>query len=343
MFSRLIGGLRALLSKTRAEQELADELREYLEAAVDEHLANGMSRDAAVRAARVEIGSVEAVKDRVRDAGWESVVESVWQDVRVSFRLLRKQPGFTAAAVATLAIGIGGTTAIFSVVDALFLKAPAGVVDAASVRKLFIKRDAGPMMTPTGGPGSWADYAAMRDSGPTLAGVGAYLPPELVDLGRGSAAEQVYASVVSHDFLTVLGVRPAAGRLFVAEDDGVPGAHPFAVVSHSLWRSRFGGGTDIGGRTLLVNGVLLEIVGVTEAGFTGIETDAVDIWLASSMAGPLSLKTGDGDWRQRSFLQASTWSGWRRGQRSPRPWGKPPTRCGCARRSPSSIPPRRSC
>ncbi len=93
MFSRLTGGLRALLSKTRAEQELADELREYEQAIVDENLAKGMSRDAAVRAARVEIGSVEAVKDRVRDAGWESVVESVWQDVRVSFRLLRKQPG----------------------------------------------------------------------------------------------------------------------------------------------------------------------------------------------------------------------------------------------------------
>ena len=145
-----------------------------------------MSRDAAVRAARVEIGSVEAVKDRVRDVGWESVVESMWQDVRFALRMLRKQPAFTAAAVATLALGIGGTTAIFSVVDALFLRAPAGVVDAASLRRLYIKRDAGHMQTPSGGPGSWIDYTAMRDSGPALAGIAAYLAPELVDLGRGS-------------------------------------------------------------------------------------------------------------------------------------------------------------
>ena len=125
VFSRIIGGLRGLFQKNRAEQDLDDELREYLEAAVEQKMSGGMSRDAAVRAARVEIGSVEAVKDRVRDVGWESVIESMWQDVRFALRMLRKQPAFTAAAVTTLALGIGGTTAIFSVVDALFLRAPA--------------------------------------------------------------------------------------------------------------------------------------------------------------------------------------------------------------------------
>ena len=229
VFSRIIGGFRGLFQKNRAEQDLDDELREYLETAVEQKMSGGMSRDAAVRAARVEIGSVEAVKDRVRDVGWESVIESVWQDVRFALRMLRKQPAFTAAAVATLALGIGGTTAIFSVVDALFLRAPAGVVGRSDrVRRLYIKRDAGSMQTPSGGPGSWVDYVAMRDSGPALAGIAAYLPPELVDLGRGSEVEQVRASVVSHDFLHVLGIRPALGRLFVADDDGVPGAHPVA-------------------------------------------------------------------------------------------------------------------
>ena len=108
--------------------------------------------------------------------------------------------------------------------------------------------------------------------------------------------------MISHDFLQVLGVRPALGRLFVADDDGVPGAHPVAIVSHSMWQTRFGGAADTVGKTLLVNGVLLEIVGVTEKGFTGIEADGVDVWLPSSMAGPLSLRRRDGDWRQRLFL-----------------------------------------
>ena len=85
VFGRVIGGFRSLFQKNRAEQDLHDELREYLETAAEQKVSGGMSRDAALRAARVEIGSVEAVKDRVRDVGWESVVESVWQDVRFAF------------------------------------------------------------------------------------------------------------------------------------------------------------------------------------------------------------------------------------------------------------------
>ncbi len=298
ILSRVIGGLRGLFQKNRAEQELDDELREYLERVTEEKVSGGMSRDAAVRAARVEIGSVEAVKDRVRDVGWESVVESVWQDLRFAVRMLRKRPAFTAAAVATLALGIGGTTAVFSVVDGLFLRAPAAVSAPGSLRRLYIKRDAGSMQTPDGGPGFWIDYVAMRDSGPALAGIGAYLLPERVDLGRGADVEQVRASVVSHDFLQVLGIRAAAGRLFVAEDDGVAGAHPVAVISHAMWQSRFAGAADAVGKTLLVNGVLLEIIGVTEKGFAGIEADAVDVWLPSSMAGTLGLESADSDWRR---------------------------------------------
>ena len=123
-------------------------------------------------------------------------------------------------------------------------------------------------------------------------------------MGRGSEAEQIRASVISHDFLQVLGIRPARGRLFVADDDGVPGAHPLAVVSHEMWQSRFAGAADAIGKTLLINGVLLEIVGVTQKGFTGIEADAVDVWLPSSMAGTLGLASADGDWRKGLFLSA---------------------------------------
>jgi predicted permease len=303
-WSRFVGGIRGLLQRGRVDQELEDELREYLEAATEQKMAAGMTRDEARRMARAEMGSAAAVKDRVRDVGWELVVDSVWQDLRFAFRILRKQPAFTAAAVATLALGIGGTTAIFSVVDALFLRAPDAVSDVGTVRRLHIKRNAGHMQTPDGGPGSWIDYVAMRDSGPALSGIAAYLDPTLVDLGRGSGVEQVRGSVVSHDFLHVLGIRPALGRLFVADDDGVLGAHAVVVVSHGMWQSRFAGAADAIGRTLLVNGVLLEIVGVTEKGFTGIEADGVDVWLPSSMAGPLGLRGVDGDWRKRLGLFA---------------------------------------
>ena len=301
VLSRIIGGFRSLLQKDRAEQDLDDELREYLEHIVEHNLATGMSRDAAVRAARLEIGSAEALKDRVRDVGWEAVVESVWQDVRFAFRMLRKRLAFTGAAVMTLGLGVGGTAAVFSVVDSLFLHAPAGVTAPGSVRRLYIKRDAGQMQTPDGGPGLWVDYVAIRDRSKAFAGIAAYLFPTLVDLDRGAEAEQVRASVVSHDFLHVLGIQPAVGRLFVAEEDRVPGAHPVAVLSHAMWQSRFGAVPDVLGKTLLVNGVHLEIVGVTQNGFSGIEADAVDLWIPSSMAGPLGLASVHGDWRRSTL------------------------------------------
>jgi hypothetical protein len=119
---RLINGFRALFRKSRAEEELDAELRDYLASAIDEKMRTGLSEQEAVRAARVEVGSVEAVKDRVRDVGWESTVESVWQDVRYGARLLRRSPGFATLVVLLLALGIGANTAVFSVINTLMLR-----------------------------------------------------------------------------------------------------------------------------------------------------------------------------------------------------------------------------
>ena len=107
---RWISGLAALFRRRQTEQDLDDELAEFIEAAIEARVADGLARTDAERAARLELGSRAAVKDWVRDAGWESRFESVWQDVRYAVRTLRRSPGFALAAIGTLAVGLGTTT-----------------------------------------------------------------------------------------------------------------------------------------------------------------------------------------------------------------------------------------
>jgi hypothetical protein len=122
LLNRFVAGLRALIWKNRSERELDEELRAYLDMAIEQKVSSGLSREAATRAARAEVGSVEAVKDHVRDVGWETLLDSFVQDLRFGVRSFLHTPRFTVPALLTLALGIGATAAIFSVIRTVMLE-----------------------------------------------------------------------------------------------------------------------------------------------------------------------------------------------------------------------------
>jgi len=218
---RLLGAVRALLHRRQTEDEMDAELRAFVEASAERRMRAGVPEQEARRAARFEMGSLESVKDGIRDAGWETAVEAFWADVRYSARVLAKAPVFTGVVVLTLALGIGANTAIFSLIDSLLLKTlPVEKPEELVQINDFVLTN--------------SLWEQIRNRQELFSGVFAWGSVPF-NLSTGGMVRNADGLWVSGDIFRTLGLRPAAGRLFTVDDDR-RGCGARAVLSYILRR-----------------------------------------------------------------------------------------------------------
>jgi putative ABC transport system permease protein len=268
MLSRITAGVKRLLRPGRFEQELDAEMQSFLEAAIERKMRDGLSEEAATRAARMELGSPEAVKDRVRDVGWESAVDSLYRDAQYAIRSLRRTPGFTAVALLTISLGIGANTAIFSVANSLLLRA----LPVAEPERLVTLSSADDVAERRAAKWSYAAWRAIQQRSNAFAGACAWsaLPLNLAQRGESQPVTALFAS---GDCFSTWGVSATVGRALTVGDDLRPdgAAEPVVLISHGYWQRQFGGAATAIGTHLAIDGVPFTIAGVTPAAFFGPE------------------------------------------------------------------------
>ena len=271
--------MAALFRSRQLDRELDEEIATHLAMQAEEFRRRGMSAADARAAARREFGGVTQAAEAYRERRGLPWLETVAKDIRYAWRGLAHNPGFTAAAVLSLALGIGANTAIFSMVRTLMLR----LLPVARPEQLvYLYR--------TGGWGqgfvSYPLYLELAKRSDVFEGVAARTG---VNRGRFSrkgsdAVEFAGIEYVTGNYFDLLGVSPALGRLFTDDDNRTPGAHPVAVLSYEFWRNRFDADPGVLGRTVMADNQPLQVIGVARAGFRGVEVEHhPDIWAPCMM------------------------------------------------------------
>jgi putative ABC transport system permease protein len=271
LFFRIRTLMSNLFQRHRVEHELDAELNSYLNQLIDENTAAGLNYHDARRKALIELEGAEQVKEQVRDVRVGAMIEQLLQDTRYALRMLRKNPGFTAITVITLALGIGVNTAIFSLVDGILLRPLPYEQPDRLVRVVQSQRQLGLDLWNL----SQATFASLRDNNHSLEAVAAYTTSGANLTGNGEP-ERVSLGTVSADFFKVLGIPPLLGRGFSAGED-TPGNNGVCVISFGFWQRRFGGDPNIVGKSLELNSAAIEVIGVMPAGFSFPRTE-IDLW-----------------------------------------------------------------
>lgn len=299
---RVVDGARRLLRSEKVTHDLDEELDAFVEAAAAHQRQQGVSPEDARRAALLALGSPAAVKERVRDVGWESGLEDVVRDVAYGWRSLLRQPSFSAAAVLTLGLGIGLATAVFSVVNTVLVeplpyedprrlvrvveRAAPAVPEAPLLRRVSMR---------------WSELADWRERSTTLSALAFSISPPITLMPSDDGAIRLSGALVSPNLFTLLGARAIIGRTLDARDEQA-GAD-VVVISASAWQRYFGGRPDIVGQRLslktmgpeagFLDGRALTIVGVMAGRFAYPEP-YIDYWAPISDTSPIRAWPGAG-------------------------------------------------
>jgi predicted permease len=295
--SRLFSLWRNLFHKDQRERELAQEMDAYLEMLIESNLKDGLNPTQARRAALIEMGGIEQVKEQVREIKMGYLLETIWQDLRYGLRRLGKRPGFTLIAILTLALGVGANTAIFTLINAALLR-PLPYVDAEQIVVVStVRRDTNEVRST-----SYPDFTDWRDQNTVFERLAARTSASF-SLTVGDEPERVNGELVSADYFPLLHVQAASGRTFLSEEDHSPDTHRVALIGYGLWQRRFGGSQTLIGQTIQLNAANYTVVGILPEGFRGI-SDQAEIWLPMMMvssireSGSLQVR----DWRWHSTI-----------------------------------------
>jgi predicted permease len=265
--------LTTSLTRRHDDTRLREEIDDHIAFETDANLRRGLPPAEARRRALLMFGSMETFKETYRDQQGVPPLEHLLQDVRIALRRMWKTPGFAAAAIGTLALGLGLTSAVMSLAYALFLK-PLPVDQAARV----VFADGG---------FSYPDYLYYREHARAFAELGAHYSTSPMSVVTPGGPVSVTGSVVTANYFTLLRLKPRAGRFFSVDEDRVPGRDPVAILSFDFWRTRFAEDPGVLGTTVRINGTAFTVIGVAPEHFHGILAglDPNAIWIPTAMLG----------------------------------------------------------
>src|SRR5712691_1534923 len=270
--------------RARLENDLDRELRYHFDRRVEDLRAEGRGEQDARKQAAIEMGGIDQVQENVRETWTWRWLEDAIRDARYAARSLARSPGFTATAVASLAIGIGASAAIFSLLDQVLFR----LLPVKEPERLVLIDWKGNALADTHGSYNLMSYPICRDlqqQDRFFDGVFCRASTTVnLATAAGERPEPVGAEIISGSYFPVLGVSPARGRLIQEEDDAQPGAHPVVVLSHAFWLQAMGGAPDVVGRKVLVNNFPMTVIGVASASFRGVDIGEVPaLWIPAAM------------------------------------------------------------